>query len=544
MRAAPAWPMGARACGPRKEGASMGNKTERIRQSADVSGAARDVVGEGSQGAQGARPDVEPLGAKVRAAFAGGPLGSSPLMSALAFGLYMSWVYLACFSTKLYPGYAVTQGMAAQGQLASFLGYLTWITVCVVTYRKLSQRWNSRVVVVGVLASAGTACIAAASLFADPAVARVLLIGASLVTGLSTACIMVAWALQFARNGAKASLQVGGGLVLSFAITCIVLPLPFELAAGLIMLLPAASALAVVRAGDLADADPDHTPAPAAPPDAEFLRLPWQLALGLSALGLAYGMAYGFAFEYAEAGIEVSIACLLVNGIIGAVVLLFALRFGKNFGYSAANLAILPIAGFAQCMIAVLQTQFLPASFFCMRFAYVLFDVVLWLQLPKVFERIGTIRTFLVSRLFLEGAVAVGVVAREALTHTGFLVFDLVALAVVAFLLVALTLSFHGGTIGSVWDLMPEPLTHTGKFRAACEAIAERFGLTPREAEVMRLVMRGRSGAYVQENLFISKSTFQTHMRNLYKKLDVHTNQELLDLLEATLDEQRDARGA
>ena len=60
----------------------------------------------------------------------------------------------------------------------------------------------------------------------------------------------------------------------------------------------------------------------------------------------------------------------------------------------------------------------------------------------------------------------------------------------------------------------------------------------------MRLVMRGRSGAYVQENLFISKSTFQTHMRNLYKKLDVHTNQELLDLLEATLDEQRDARGA
>ena len=63
------------------------------------------------------------------------------------------------------------------------------------TYRKLSQRWNSRVAVVGVLASAGTACIAAASLFADPAVARVLVIGASLVTGLSTACIMVAWAL-------------------------------------------------------------------------------------------------------------------------------------------------------------------------------------------------------------------------------------------------------------------------------------------------------------------------------------------------------------
>lgn len=469
----------------------------------------------------------------------GGVFGSSPLMSALAFGLYMSWVYLACFSTKLYPEFGATAGLAAQGELASFAGYLAWIAVCVATYRRLSQRWGSRVLVVGVLASAGTACIAAASLFAAPQVAQVLVMGASVVTGLGTGCLMVAWALQFARNGAHASVQVGGGLVLSFAVTCAALPLPFELAAGAIMLLPAASAMAIVRATDLADADPDVTPAPTAPADAAFLRLPWRLALGLSAMGLAYGMAYGFAFEYAQTGIEVSIACLLVNGAIGAVVLVYALRFGKNFGYSAANLAILPIAGFAQCMIAVLRVQLLPGSFFCMRLAYVLFDVVLWLQLPKVFGHIGTIRTFLVARLFLEGSVAVGIVVREALTHTGFLVFDLVALAVVAYLLVALTLALRGGAVGSVWDLMPEPLTYTGKFRTACAAIAERYGLTPREAEVMRLVMRGRSGAYVQENLFISKSTFQTHMRNLYKKLDVHTNQELLDLLEATLDEQR-----
>ena len=169
--------------------------------------------------------------------------------------------------------------------------------------------------------------------------------------------------------------------------------------------------------------------------------------------------------------------------------------------------------------------------------------MVLWLQLQKVFAHIGTIRTFLVARLFLEGSVAVGIVVREALAHTGFLVFDLVSLAVVALLLTALTLSFHGGGIGSVWDLMPEPLQYSGKFRNACQSISDRYGLTPREAEVMRLVMRGRSGAYVQENLFISKSTFQTHMRNLYKKLDVHTNQELLDLLEATLDEQRSREG-
>lgn len=501
--------------------------------------AAADAVHERTAGA-GESASVEPLSrGDLRFTGKGGVFGSSPLMSALSFGLYMSWVYLACFSTKLYPVFGTTAGMAPKGQLASFIGYIAWIVVCVATYRKLSNRWGSRVVFVGVLASAGTACVAAASLVADAAAAQILVDCASLVTGLGTACLMVAWALQFARNGAQASVQVGGGLVLSFAITCLVLPLPFELAAGLIMLLPAASALAVLRATDLADADPDVDPVPDAPVDTEFLRLPWRLALGLSAMGLTYGMAYGFAFEYAVTGIELSAACLLVNGILGAVVLVYAQRFGKNFGYSSANLAILPIAGFAQCMLAVMQTELLPVSFFWMRLAYVLFDVVLWLQLQKVFAHIGTIRTFLVARLFLEGSVAVGIVVREALAHTGFLVFDLVSLAVVALLLTALTLSFHGGGIGSVWDLMPEPLQYSGKFRNACQSISDRYGLTPREAEVMRLVMRGRSGAYVQENLFISKSTFQTHMRNLYKKLDVHTNQELLDLLEATLDERR-----
>ena len=69
-------------------------------------------------------------------------------------------------------------------------------------------------VFVGVLTSAGTACVAAASLVADAAAAQILVDCASLVTGLGTACLMVAWALQFARNGAQASVQVGGGLVL------------------------------------------------------------------------------------------------------------------------------------------------------------------------------------------------------------------------------------------------------------------------------------------------------------------------------------------
>lgn len=468
---------------------------------------------------------------------AGGVLGSPPIMSALAFGLFMSWVYLACFSSKLFPDFGATGGFAPVAQIASFAGYLGWIALAVARYRRLVVRWGWRVMLFAALAAAGTACSVAASFVGDAQAALAIVCCSSVATGVGTGCMLVAWTLQFVHGRGHAAVQVGGGLVVSFAVTCAVLLLPFAASAAVITALPVACGLAIVRASALVAAQPGGCDDPEPSTDKAAIRLPWRLALGLSALGLVYGLAYGFAFEYAPTGIEVSIGCLLVNGIVGAAVLVCALRYGKNFGYTVATLAILPIAGFAQCMIAVLQTDLLPVSFFIMRLAYMLFDVTLWMQLPKVYEHIHTVRTFLVSRLVLEGSSAAGIVLRELLSYTGFEVFDAVALAALALLLVALTAALHGQSVGTVWDLMPEPEMHTGKFRRACGRIAADGGLTPREAEVMRLVVRGRSGTFVQDKLFISKSTFQTHMRNLYKKLDVHSNQELLDLLERTLDE-------
>lgn len=482
-----------------------------------------------------APPESEPLGRADLRMGSGrfGMLASAPLMSALALGLLLAWIYLAWFSPKLFPAGGVTEGMAAAGEMSSFAGYLAWVLLCVVRYRRLVAQWNGRLLLCAGVSSVGTALVAAAAFAGDVGALPMLVCIASAAAGLGSGCILVSWALQFARGDEHASLQVGGGLLVSFAVTCAALLLPFEAAAPLIALLPFASGVAIVCAtrarGTAAQA------APRTPVDPAATRLPWRLALGLTAMGLVYGLAYGFAFDYAEMGIEMSVGCLLVNGLVGAVVLAYAVKAGKNFGYSAANLAILPLAGFAQCMIVALQTELLPVSFFIVRLAYVLFDVMLWLQLPKVYARIGTVRTFLVSRLLLEGSAAVGIAMRQLLVSTGFEVFEAVSLSVLAYVLVALTLAFRGESVGNVWDLMPEPVVRTGRFRRACRQISTGHGLTQREAEIMRLVMRGRSGSFVQEKLFISKSTFQTHMRNLYHKLDVHSNQELLDLLECTM---------
>lgn len=65
-----------------------------------------------------------------------------------------------------------------------------------------------------------------------------------------------------------------------------------------------------------------------------------------------------------------------------------------------------------------------------------------------------------------------------------------------------------------------------------CHLIAERHGLTRREEEILQLLARGRSTARIAETLCITPATTRTHLRNIYAKLDVHSQQEVLDLYE------------
>ena len=62
---------------------------------------------------------------------------------------------------------------------------------------------------------------------------------------------------------------------------------------------------------------------------------------------------------------------------------------------------------------------------------------------------------------------------------------------------------------------------------------AETYGLSPREVEVVALLLRGRSIPYICDELFIAKSTAQTHVRHIYAKMDITGGrQELIDRLE------------
>lgn len=69
-------------------------------------------------------------------------------------------------------------------------------------------------------------------------------------------------------------------------------------------------------------------------------------------------------------------------------------------------------------------------------------------------------------------------------------------------------------------------------FEAACAAVAEKHRLTARETEVFELLARGRTSPVIQEKLVLSHNTVKTHVRHIYAKLDVHSQQELISMVE------------
>lgn len=66
---------------------------------------------------------------------------------------------------------------------------------------------------------------------------------------------------------------------------------------------------------------------------------------------------------------------------------------------------------------------------------------------------------------------------------------------------------------------------------ASMAALTERYGLSEREAEVMQLLYRGNTQKKIAESLFLSLNSVQTYSKSLYRKLGVHSRQQLIDLV-------------
>ncbi len=60
------------------------------------------------------------------------------------------------------------------------------------------------------------------------------------------------------------------------------------------------------------------------------------------------------------------------------------------------------------------------------------------------------------------------------------------------------------------------------------DAVAEKFSLSKRETEILRLLLAGKSNKEIEDALFIAMATVKIHVHNIFRKVKVGSRLQLL----------------
>ena len=154
--------------------------------------------------------------------------------------------------------------------------------------------------------------------------------------------------------------------------------------------------------------------------------------------------------------------------------------------------------------------------------------IALFLVVAQI-ARIDTSEAFSHGFTALFGGEAIGVLVANGFNTAGGETSYLAVVVSGGLLLLSFIFLFSERDFAQLSEISEE----VDAFEAACARIVEAYGLSARESEILVYALRGRTSERIASELFISKSTVDTHLRRIYGKCDVHSRQELLDLGEA-----------
>ena len=152
---------------------------------------------------------------------------------------------------------------------------------------------------------------------------------------------------------------------------------------------------------------------------------------------------------------------------------------------------------------------------------------------------LGFAPLYAATRLVIDGLRmgAPGLAADPAFTSLATVAVALV-LETASFAVVGLVVAGQMRALGrrAAVPAVPSAPVEAGELRAAaCGSIAEEHGLTERERDVLELVSMGYTVQRIAEERGVSQNTVRTHTKGLYRKLDIHSKQEVIELVNARM---------
>ena len=353
------------------------------------------------------------------------------------------------------------------------------------------------------------------------------------IAGLGVAWLYLQWAPFFASLGtrdvvASVFLGMAAGSVLKTPLDV----LPAWPAAIILALLPALSVVLVRRA--LAHPVPCER-TPRLFHEENPTSIPWGILIGVAAYSFAIGAVKSYSAMVDP--VPFWILTLVHHGVevlLAVLVLWWVLVCGRTIRFSAAWRAIMLFTAAALIFLPV-SASAAPWILLCAGVAQTLVVMLLWAMLADVAHHSAASPYVIFASGWIAYSLPLALgegVGLATLPENPSLVLAILAYFVCAVAVLALSDSaFSQRRIFADLDVPAPTGDAFEQLDARCKTLAQEHDLTAREAEILLMIVRGRSKGYIAENLFISENTVRSHAKHIYAKLGVHSKQEVLDML-------------
>lgn len=464
----------------------------------------------------------------------------------LGLGLYWAWVVVVFYSDALIPF-----SPDAASLIDTIWLWATWShMLALLAFAALSSRLTAlfergplrEIGTVGLVL--GTASIPLISMLA-PQGGSALILTIAIVMGAASSWHVLQWAQLYGRLAttelmAPSFLSFAGGLALYFVLVLFPAPILTATAA----LLPLFSSLAMGACRHLIPPQDTGAPNGHAPLPAQPFPLS-EIALGVVAVfvfALCGELLRSFSLHIAGAGMNAMGQTYLVGGLVGLALLTACALLPAKAARTPRLTALVLRGALIAMAVAFLAAPFLGE--YAAPVAYGIFGAGFW-----CFRAITWVLCFFVARAartsivravgVLDGTFALAVVASGQLNawlaeaiKGGVAELTTISLIAVFVLMFVAMVVLNGPGLRSILDSDAGASSHDDTPEQRIVALFEQHGLSPREQEVAALLARGRSLPFIQDELYISAGTAQTHARHIYKKMGVHSRQELIDRVE------------
>lgn len=445
----------------------------------------------------------------------------------LGLGLLLAWVYGSWFSNGIFPAGSPQMELTLRASLgASAVGLL------VLAFRPRKRTpLGARLIL-------GAAAVMAASTFSFFFLDGIApLVAASVLGGFASAVLWVAWGELFCQIDTEVTEScIPSSLVMFVAAVLLSYLLPVPVSGILACLYPVLSCLMLLLGKS---AQPvDFSFEQPAEPFSQVLPSLMKLAFCSMACSLATGcVVTSFMPDDLLIDVDDFILFYVAGGVLAGCIAAFAIAHTSKISFSFLYEWAVPIIVCSLALRALDEpmANTVASVLACTAALYV------EVQFFAIFSRITAqgfclpSETFGIFRAVVQLGFLLGGLLGTLVNHADGLP---IYLGLICLCVVILPLFLH---LQKRFDV---PWEHQMKAAEALLApatnepdvvgeLAAEYKLSPRETEVLRFLAKGRSVPYMREVMTISKSTIETHIKHIYAKTDVHSKQELLDLIES-----------